>query len=105
MGFHIRRQAPVGRYIVDFVCFNRKVIIEADGGQHGLSQHAEQDRIRDDFLKSQGYAIVRFWNSEIDANLDGVMEVIMSQLTSPTPSGLRRPPLPTRGRDKTTCSF
>lgn len=85
MGFHIRRQAPVGRYIVDFACFSRKIIIEADGGQHGLSQHTEQDRIRDDFLRSQGYDILRFWNSDIDINLDGVMDVILSKLTSPHP--------------------
>lgn len=100
MGLHIRRQAPVGRYIVDFICFSRKIIIEADGGQHNLSQHAEQDRIRDNFLRSQGYDIIRFWNSDIDDNLDGVMEVILSKLSSPTPTGLRRSTLPTRGRDK-----
>ncbi len=85
MGLHIRRQAPVGRYIVDFVCFSRKIIIEADGGQHNLSQHAELDRIRDNFLRSQGYHIIRFWNSDIDANLDGVMDVILSKLAAPPP--------------------
>ncbi|TKT71994.1 endonuclease domain-containing protein [Afipia massiliensis] len=88
MGLHIRRQAPVGRYIVDFVCFSRKIIIEADGGQHNLSQHAELDRIRDNFLRSQGYHIIRFWNSDIDANLDGVMDVILSKLAAPHPDRL-----------------
>lgn len=87
-GFHIRRQAPVGPYIVDFVCFSRKIIIEADGGQHGLPPHLEQDRMRDAFLRSQGYRIMRFWNSDIDANLDGVMAVIAAALKSPHPDRL-----------------
>jgi very-short-patch-repair endonuclease len=87
-GLHIRRQAPIGPYIVDFVCFNWKIIIEADGGQHGLPGHSEQDRIRDAFLRSQGYRIMRFCNSDIDANLDGVMTVITAALRSPHPDRL-----------------
>jgi very-short-patch-repair endonuclease len=87
-GFHIRRQAPIGQYIVDFVCFNRKIIIEADSGQHGLPGHSEQDRIRNAFLRSQGYRIMRFWNSDIDANLDGVMTVSTAALRSPHPDRL-----------------
>lgn len=73
---------------MDFVCFNRKIIIEADGGQHGLPGHSEQDRIRDAFLRSQGYRIMRFCNSDIDANLDGVMTVITAALRSPHPDRL-----------------
>ncbi|HTF75604.1 MAG TPA: endonuclease domain-containing protein [Bradyrhizobium sp.] len=73
-GFHFRRQAPVGRYIVDFVSFRSQLIIEADGGQHGMPEGARSDQVRDIFLQSQGFRILRFWNSDIDANLAGVME-------------------------------
>jgi very-short-patch-repair endonuclease len=69
------------------VCFKSGVIVEADGGQHGLPEGAEQDRIRDAFLESEGFQILRFWNSEIDENLEGVMEVISSKLKTPTPTG------------------
>jgi very-short-patch-repair endonuclease len=79
-GFHIRLQAPIGRYIVDFVSFRSQLIIEADGGQHGTPDGARSDQNRDAFLQSQGFRILRFWNSDIDANLTGVMESILSAL-------------------------
>jgi very-short-patch-repair endonuclease len=78
-----RRQAPVGRYIVDFVSFQSQLVIEADGGQHGMPEGAQSDRVRDDFLQSQGFRVLRFWNSGIDANLKGVMESILSALNPP----------------------
>jgi len=83
LGYHFRRQAPVGRYIVDFVCFHAKLIIEADGGQHGMPDGARADAARDAFLRSQGFWILRFWNSEIEDNLDGVIEVIQEALRPP----------------------
>jgi very-short-patch-repair endonuclease len=83
LGFHFRRQAPIGRYIVDFVSFRSQLIIEADGGQHGMPDGARSDQIRDAFLQSQGFEILRFWNSDIDANLTGVMESILGALKHP----------------------
>jgi very-short-patch-repair endonuclease len=80
LGFHFRRQAPIGPYIVDFVSFRSRLVIEADGGQHGMSKGVESDRSRDDFLRSQGFQVLRFWNSDIDANLEGVLETIFSAL-------------------------
>jgi len=80
LGFHVRRQAPIGRYIVDFVSFRSRVVIEADGGQHGMPDGVVSDQARDDFLRSQGFQILRFWNSDIDTNLEGVMETIFSAL-------------------------
>jgi very-short-patch-repair endonuclease len=80
LGFHFRRQAPIGRYIVDFVSFRSQLVIEADGGQHGMPEEALADRTRDAFLASQGFTVLRFWNSDIDANLSGVMERILSVL-------------------------
>jgi very-short-patch-repair endonuclease len=80
LGFHFRRQAPLGRYIVDFVSFGSKLIIEADGGQHGMARGARSDQLRDAFLHLQGFRVLRFWNSDIDTNLAGVMESIVSAL-------------------------
>ena len=82
LGFHFRRQAPVGPYIVDFVSFKSRLVVEADGGQHGMPEGVKSDLSRDDFLRSQGFQVFRFWNSDIDTNLDGVMQTIFSALTS-----------------------
>jgi very-short-patch-repair endonuclease len=84
LGFHFRRQAPIGRHIVDFVSFGSKLVIEVDGGQHGMADGVRADQVRDAFLQSQGFRVLRFWNSEIDANLEGVMESIMDAL-KPSP--------------------
>jgi len=83
LGFHFRRRAPIGRYIVDFVSFRSQLVIEADGGQHGMPEGAQSDQVRDDFLQPQGFRILRFWNSDIDANLAGVMDRILSALNPP----------------------
>jgi very-short-patch-repair endonuclease len=80
LGFHFRRQAPIGPYIVDFVSFKSRIVIEADGGQHNLPEGTASDQARDGFLRSQGFQVLRFWNSDIDANLDGVMEAIFCAL-------------------------
>jgi very-short-patch-repair endonuclease len=92
LGFHFRRQAPVGRYIVDFVSFSSRIAIEVDGSQHGLPQGAQSDQVRDAFLRSHGFRILRFWNSDIDRNLDGVMETISAALQTPTPALRADPP-------------
>jgi very-short-patch-repair endonuclease len=80
LGFHFRRQAPIGPYIVDFACFRHRIVIEADGGQHGHALGIKQDRERDAFLSVQGFRVLRFWNSDIDRNLEGVMETIVTEL-------------------------
>jgi very-short-patch-repair endonuclease len=72
-----RRQEPIGRYIVDFVCYSRKLIIEIDGGQHA-TQH-EYDQERTAWLNSQGFRVLRFWNNEVLANTEGVLTVIMKE--------------------------
>ena len=84
-GFHFRRQAPIDHTIVDFASFGSRLVIELDGGQHGMPEGARSDRMRDEFLRSQGFRVLRFWNSEIDRNLDGVMESILSALRHPPP--------------------
>lgn len=75
VGFHFRRQAPIGPYIVD-----SRLVIEADGGQHAMPENEQSDRARDAFLQSQGFTVLRFWNSDIDANLAGVMERVLTTL-------------------------
>jgi very-short-patch-repair endonuclease len=90
-GLKFRRQQPIGVYIVDFVCLEKKLIIEVDGGQHANS---EEDRRRDAWLQSEGYAVLRFWNNEVLGNMEGVMEVIWRRCGAPSP-----PPLPSREGD------
>ena len=71
-GMKFRRQQPIGRYVVDFVCFEKKIIIEVDGGQHSVE--TEKDKERDEWFKSQGFKVLRFWNNEVLANTQGVLE-------------------------------
>lgn len=71
-GYEIRRQSPIGKYIVDFVCRDKKIIIEIDGGQHNETQNIIYDNLRTKYLESKGYKIIRFWNNEIDKNIEGV---------------------------------
>ncbi len=72
-GLKFRRQQPIGKYITDFVCLDKKLIVELDGGQHN-EPGADVDR--DDWLKDKGFKIVRVWNNEVFQNIDGVMETI-----------------------------
>ena len=78
-GFKFRRQAPIGRYIVDFVCFEQKLIIELDGGYHIKTQ--EYDQARTQWLECQGFKVIRFWNDDIYEKLDTVMESIRQHLS------------------------
>ncbi|MDP2653431.1 MAG: DUF559 domain-containing protein [Candidatus Omnitrophota bacterium] len=68
-----RRQAVIGHYIVDFACFEKKLVIEVDGGQHRQSQ---SDHLRDEWLKQQGFQVLRFWNNDVLKNMDGVLQRI-----------------------------
>ena len=84
-GSHFRRQVRLGHYIVDFACHQLRVAIEIDGGQH--AEQVARDARRVKFLESQGYRVLRFWNNEVLANIDGVLEVIHSAiLATPTPT-------------------
>jgi very-short-patch-repair endonuclease len=76
-GFKFVRQEPIGPYFADFVCRDAGVVVEIDGGQHAESL---RDRVRDAFLASAGYRVMRFWNNEWLANIDGVLEVLLGKL-------------------------
>ncbi len=67
-----RRQYHIGNYIVDFICREKKIIIEIDGGQHNFDENVLYDNNRTEFLHSKGYKVIRFWNNDIDNNLEGV---------------------------------
>jgi len=84
LGYHFRRQAPIRHIIVDFVSFRDKLVIEVDGGQHNFDDAARRDDVRDAFLKGEGFRVLRFWNHEVDRELDGVMEVVIRTLGGPT---------------------
>ena len=73
-GLKFRRQQPIGNYIVDFVCFEKRIIIELDGGQHAIEK--EKDHKRDKWFGEQGFKVLRFWNNEVFTNISGVLEVI-----------------------------
>jgi len=75
-GLKFRRQQPIGNYIVDFVCFEKKVIIELDGGQHTQPEQRQKDIERDKWFEGQGYKLLRFWDNEVLTNTRGVLEEI-----------------------------
>lgn len=70
------RQRPIGKYIVDFINFEKKIIVELDGAQHGEELNHRYDVIRDDFLSAAGYIVLRFWNDEVFKEMDMVLRTI-----------------------------
>jgi very-short-patch-repair endonuclease len=74
-GLKFRRQQPVGVYVVDFFCPEKKLIVKLDGGQH--QERIGYDEARDAWLKSEGYTVLRYWNNEVMGNLEGVLEDIV----------------------------
>ncbi len=75
-----RRQAPVGPYIADFLCIRHKLVVEADGSQHGQS---ERDEARDAWFKSNGYRVLRFWNHEVLTTQESVLATIAAECGLP----------------------
>jgi very-short-patch-repair endonuclease len=95
MDLKFKRQKPIGRYIVDFVCVERLLIIELDGGQH--AEQVGYDQQRDAWLRGQGYTILRFWNNEVMQQLEGVLEQIrITIISKPSPPA----PLPPAGEGR-----
>jgi very-short-patch-repair endonuclease len=79
-GVKFRRQHCIGSYIVDFACLEKKLVIEIDGGQHNQTPTKENDEPRTRWLEAAGYHVVRFWNSEVLQNIEGVLEKIKGLL-------------------------
>jgi very-short-patch-repair endonuclease len=84
-GIKFRRQEPIGKYIVDFVSFDKKLVIELDGGQHAGSM---RDAERDAWLRSQGFRVLRLWNNDVFENAEGILEVIRRNVADPPPVSL-----------------
>ena len=78
-----RRQEQIGDYIVDFVCYERKIIIELDGGHHNQIDTKNNDKIRQDWLVTQGFTVIRFWNSEVINNIKAVLQIIKKKTFPP----------------------
>ena len=105
-GFHFRRQAPLEGYIVDFVCFRHRLIVEVDGSQHGETKGLQHDARRDAHFSANGFRTLRFWNNEVDGNLVGVVETVIARARENVteavrcgapPGSLREPPSPQGG--------
>ena len=88
-GYKFRRQQPIGPYVVDFVCFESLLVIELDGSQHGLDEIIAYDQTRTRYLEKDGFQVLRFFNHELNANFDGVLETIERcvRRQPPHPSG------------------
>ena len=85
--FKFKRQQPIGAYIVDFVCFERRLIVEIDGGQH--ADNVAEDQGRSIWLQDQGFRVLRFWNNEVTERRDDVLESIIRALREyPSPQPL-----------------
>ena len=91
-GFKFRRQQPMRHYVLDFVCFSHRLVIEVDGGQHANT--VERDEIRSRFLAREGFRVLRFWNNDVLGNRSGVCARVLEALGERAPSP---PPSPTRG--------
>ena len=87
MQFKFKRQVPIEEFIVDFVCFERRLILEIDGGQHVAN---EKDITRDSSLDRMGFRVLRFWNNDVMQNFEGVLAIVLQnlQITTPLPGPL-----------------
>ena len=81
-GLHFRRQVPIAGYIVDFACLRARLAIEVDGEHHGFDGHRRYDAGRDAALSAAGLHVIRFWNNEINANVEAVVETIFHAATT-----------------------
>ena len=100
-GLIFRRQYGRGDYIVDFVCLSAKLVVEIDGDSHGSDRAQTYDRRRTAWLEDQGYRVIRFWNTDVMQNLEGVLGEIRARLDEPSPGEdalcAPRHPLPQAG--------
>ena len=81
-GHKFRRQQPLGRFIVDFVCLEKRLVIEVDGGHHAEQQQAAHDAQRTVWLRTEGFRVLRFWDHEVLKDLDAVKEAVSNALNS-----------------------
>ena len=80
LNLKFKRQYPIYNYIVDFCCEEKKIVIEIDGGQHNEPENIEYDKKRTKIINSEGYKVIRFWNNEINENIEGVYLKLLDML-------------------------
>ena len=115
IGSHFRRQVVIGPFIADFACMGAKLIIEVDGSQHGEEANVSRDATRAKWFEAEGFRVLRYWNSDVFKNIEGVLNDIQAALghsgddlprlkhlrnrksDHPTPASLARRPTPSRG--------
>ena len=98
-GCKFRRQHPLLDYVVDFVCLERRLIVEVDGGQHMAS---EGDRVRDERLREAGFQVLRFWNNQVLQETDAVTTAIWTALQTASLNPIPLPASPLKGEEKTS---
>lgn len=97
-GYKFRRQKPIGLFIVDFVCVEKSVVVEVDGGQHASQLEADEERSR--YLEKKGFRVLRFWNNEVLNEIELVLSFILSALSEETNVITPHPdPLPIGARE------
>ena len=84
-GFHFRRQAPMGDFIVDFVCHRSRLVVEVDGGIHEVDAVAIRDAEREGWLVNRGYEVIRLTNAEVLSNIDAAVRRVLAAATASTP--------------------
>ena len=91
-GLKFRRQQPMGDYIVDFVCLEKKLVVEVDGGQH--AEQSDYDARRSRWLEEQGFEVMRFWNHQVLTETEAVVQAVANALSPPpaTPDGAAASP-------------
>ena len=102
-GYKFKRQVPVAPYIVDFLCTAARVIVELDGSLHDDPKQKAHDAARDDFLRRQGFRVLRFSNDLMLGNGNLILDTVRQAIEAehgPSPDLLRRPPSPAEGRGK-----
>jgi very-short-patch-repair endonuclease len=75
-GYKFRRQKPIGPYIVDFCCVEKKLVVEFDGSGHNEKEQKQHDSIRDDYLRKEGFEVKRYWNNLLYQETRAVLEDI-----------------------------
>ncbi|MGE8396782.1 MAG: endonuclease domain-containing protein [Comamonas sp.] len=80
-GFKFRRQYPLGAYVLDFVCLEKHLVVELDGGQHNEPEQMRHDQIRTSWLQAQGFEVLRFWNHEVLQQNNDVLARVLQALT------------------------
>jgi very-short-patch-repair endonuclease len=98
-GLSFRRQVPVGSFIVDFVRHEHRLIIELDGGQHANEREAHHDQMRQAWLNTKGYRVLRFWNFDVLRHRESVLETIIETIAQSLPPSRSAKPtdLPLKG--------